>query len=216
MSTTNTVIARLHIVITALVLAAPVCAVAQQPAQDTTRKPPVRVDSARATTPRVAAPRPVAPAPAIDTMGPRPELRPPLSPKKAFLYSLLLPGYSQSVLGRNRAGALEMAFEAVALSMVRISAADVREARRFLADSVPVSYVNAAGALQTVYQRTIYTQALLRSRRAHLEDWIAVLVGNHLFSAADAFVAANLWDLPTEVSLRATPHGADLALSVPW
>jgi len=223
MSTTNALTAPLRLVIMALAFAVPVWADAQQPAQDTTHKAPARGDSARADTSRVPAParvvapmRPVASAPSIDTLGPRPELRPPLSPKKAFLYSLMLPGYSQSVLGRNRAGAIEMAFEAVALSMVRISAADVREARRFMADSVPVSYVDDAGGPQVLYQRTIYTPALLRSRRAHLEDWIAVLVGNHLFSAADAFVAANLWDLPTEVSLRATPRGADVALTVPW
>jgi len=161
-----------------------------------------RVDSAR--------------APVIDTAGPRPELKPPLSPRRAFLYSLLVPGYAQSVLGRNRAGALEMTFEAVALTMVRISAADVREARRMRADSIPVSFVDATGAPSIRYEPTIYTEGLIRSRRAHLEDWIAVLVGNHLFSAADAFVAANLWDLPVEVSASASRRTADVTLSLRW
>jgi hypothetical protein len=152
----------------------------------------------------------------IDTAGPRPELKPPLSPRRAFLSSLLVPGYAQSVLGRNRAGALEMAFEAVALTMVRISAADVREARRMRADSIPVSFVDATGAPRVRYEPTIYTEGLIRSRRAHLEDWIAVLVGNHLFSAADAFVAANLWDLPVEVSASASRRSADVAFSLRW
>jgi hypothetical protein len=152
----------------------------------------------------------------VDTLGVRPELKPPLSPRRAFLYSLLLPGYGQSVLGRNRAGALEMAFEAVALTMVRISAADVREAKRMRADSIPVSFVDESGTPHITFQRTIYTSALIRSRRSHLEDWLAVLIGNHLFSGADAFVAANLWDLPTEISVHTSGRSVDVALSVPW
>ena len=80
----------------------------------------------------------------LDTAGPRPELRAPLSPKRAFLYSLLLPGYSQSVLGRHRAGALQLAFEAASIVMIRQSVADVREARRMQADSITVSFVDAA------------------------------------------------------------------------
>jgi len=154
--------------------------------------------------------------PAVDTAGPRPEIKPPLSPRRAFLYSLLVPGYAQSVLGRNRAGALEMAFEAVALAMVRVSAADVREARRMRADSIPVSFVDATGAPRIRFEPTIYTEGLIRSRRAHLEDWIAVLIGNHLFSGADAFVAANLWDLPAEVSASASRTSASVALTVAW
>ncbi|HMC54925.1 MAG TPA: hypothetical protein VKH19_07135 [Gemmatimonadaceae bacterium] len=160
--------------------------------------------------------RRVIPIPSVDTAGPRPEIKPPLSPRRAFLYSLLVPGYAQSVLGRNRAGALEMTFEAVALAMVRISAADVHEARRMRADSIPVSFVDATGAPRIRYEPTIYTEGLIRSRRAHLEDWIAVLIGNHLFSGADAFVAANLWDLPAEVSASASRTSARVAFTVLW
>src|SRR5687767_5728609 len=82
----------------------------------------------------------------IDTSGPSPELQPPLSPRRAFIYSLFLPGYAQSVLDRHRAGAVQLAFEAASLVMIRISAADVREARRMLADSIPVSFVDASGS----------------------------------------------------------------------
>ena len=109
-----------------------------------------------------------------------------------------------------------MTFEAVALAMVRISAADVHEARRMRADSIPVSFVDATGAPRIRYEPTIYTEGLIRSRRAHLEDWIAVLIGNHLFSGADAFVAANLWDLPAEVSASASRTSARVAFTVLW
>ena len=155
-------------------------------------------------------------ATAVDTAGPRPELKPPISPKGAFLYSLALPGYSQSILGRNRAGSLQLAFEALAIAMIRISAADVREARRTVADSIPVSFVSADGLPAIRYQRTPFTSSLVRSRQSHLEDWIAVLMANHLFSAADGYVAALLWDLPAEIALNATPRSAGLALSFRW
>jgi len=155
------------------------------------------------------------PAP-VDTSGPRPERQPPLSPRRAFTYSLLMPGYAQSVLGRNRAGTLQLAFEAAAFIMIRQSAADVSEARRAVADSVPVSFVNDAGLPEIRYARTPFPSSLIRSRTSHLEDWIAVLIANHLFSAADAYVASLLWDLPAEVALRAEPRSAGLAIRFRW
>lgn len=153
---------------------------------------------------------------AVDTAGPRPEMRPPLSPRRAFLYSLLLPGYAQSVLGRPRAGALQVAFEATALVMIQVSISDIREARRNLADSIPVSFVNAEGEPDIRFVRTQFSSALLRSRQSHLEDWIAVLAANHLFSGADAYVAALLWDLPAEVEVRAAPGSASFAVRLRW
>ena len=152
----------------------------------------------------------------VDTAGPRPELQPPLSPRRAFLYSLLMPGYSQSVLGRHRAGALQLVFEAAAIVMIRQSAADVREARRNLADSIPVAFVNELGRPEIRFERTPFSSSLLRSRRSHLEDWIAVLFANHLFSAADAYVASLLWDLPAEVQADARHGETRLGLRVAW
>jgi hypothetical protein len=152
----------------------------------------------------------------VDTVGPRPEILPPISPRRAFLYSLFLPGYSQSILGRNRAGSMQLAFEAVSLTMIRISAADVREARRTVADSIPVSFVNSEGQPSIRFERTPFSSSLLRSRRSRLEDWIAVLMANHLFSAADGYVSALLWDLPAEVAATATPHATTLALKIGW
>lgn len=152
----------------------------------------------------------------IDTVAVVAERKPPLSPPRAFLYSLAIPGYSQSVLGRHRAGALQVAFEAVAIVMVRMSAADLREARRNLADSVIVSFVDADGDPAIVKVRGPWTSELVRARRAHVEDWIAIWAANHLFSALDAFVAAHLWDLPAEVALTATPRSTGLALKLHW
>lgn len=174
-------------------------------------------ETAAAQQPAAPAARPDTNRAVSDTVGPRPELKPPLSPRRAFLYSLLVPGYSQSVLGRNRTGAIQIAFETAALIMIRQSAADLREARRNVADSIIVSYVDDSGRPAVRWEATPFSRSLVRSRESHLEDWIAVLAANHLFSAADAYVAALLWDLPAEVALRAEPRrSVSLALRLSW
>lgn len=144
-------------------------------------------------------------------------LRPPISPRRAFFYSFLVPGYSQAVLGRHKSGALILLFEGICLSMLRESAADVREARRTAGDTVVLSWVDQSGGATRVTQTAPrFTEDDVRSRRRHEEDWIALLIANHLFAGADAYVAANLWDLPTQLSLRPTAGGATVVASLSW
>jgi hypothetical protein len=143
--------------------------------------------------------------------------RPPLSPRRAFLTSLVLPGYAQAVLGRPNAAALFILTEAVGLLMVRETTTELRQARRLQADSVPVYFVNpTTGVPDTVYGQGRYSSALVRSRRAHLEDWIAALVANHVIAGADAFVAAHLWDVPIQVGFRSADGSAELAARYRW
>jgi hypothetical protein len=141
--------------------------------------------------------------------------KPPLSPRRAFLYSLALPGYSQSVLNRPTAGALFVLTESIALVMLRESSADLRQARRFQTDSlVTIGVDPQTGA--SVTQVSGYSQRLVDVRRGHVEDWIAFLLANHLFAAADAYVAAHLWDLPTQISVESRPTGAAVAARLRW
>jgi hypothetical protein len=143
--------------------------------------------------------------------------KPPLSPRRAFLYSLAVPGYSQSVLNRPTAGALFVLTESIALVMLRESAAELRQARRFLTDSLVVIGYDASGSTSTpITQASAYNQRLVDVRRGHVEDWIAFIVANHLFAAADAYVAAHLWDLPTQISVESRPSGAVVAAKVHW
>ncbi|HKH93103.1 MAG TPA: hypothetical protein VKA54_14955 [Gemmatimonadaceae bacterium] len=143
--------------------------------------------------------------------------KPPLSPRRAFLYSLALPGYAQSVLNRPTAGALFVLTESIALVMLRESAADLRQARRFLTDSlVVIGYETSGTTVTPITQVSAYNQRLVDIRRGHVEDWIAFIVANHLFSAADAYVAAHLWDLPTQISVESRPTGAVVAAKVHW
>jgi hypothetical protein len=141
--------------------------------------------------------------------------QPPLSPRQAFLYSLALPGYSQAVLRRPTAGALFVLTESIAIAMLRESSAELREARRFQTDSlVTIGFDPASGA--EIKQASAYTQRLVEVRRSHVEDWIAFLIANHLFAAADAYVGAHLWDLPTQISIESRPAGTVVAAKLRW
>jgi hypothetical protein len=141
---------------------------------------------------------------------------PPVSPRGAFLSSFLLPGYGQSKLGRNKAAAAFAFVEAMSIVMIRESAADVHEARRTVDDTVIVSYATDTTASQIIVPR--YAGTEVHTRLAHVEDWIALLIANHLFSAADAFVAAHLWDVPSRLGIHLSPRagGAALTGSIRW
>lgn len=143
-------------------------------------------------------------------------LKPPISPRRAFAYSFFAPGYGQSVLGRHRAAVAFMLVESISLVMIRESGADVHEARRMANDTVVVSYVDAFGNPAATTSAPRFSDKEIRTREAHVEDWAALLVANHLFAGADAFVAAHLWDIPVRLALRAAPHGAALTAAVKW
>lgn len=149
------------------------------------------------------------------TRGPRAEIRPPLSPGRSFAYSFLVPGYAQTVLGRPRASALFIAFEAVAVTMLRQAQFDLRQARNAGLDSVVVSWWDpATQQAAKVLRPSPYSATLVRSRRAHVEDWVAAIIANHLFSGLDAYVAANLWDVPAELAVHPTATGANIGVNL--
>lgn len=56
----------------------------------------------------------------------------------------------------------------------------------------------------------------VRARRAHLEDWIAVVVFNHLFAGADAYVAANLADFDANVQVSSTERRLGVRARLAW
>ncbi len=158
---------------------------------------------------------------------------PLVSPRRAALSSLFVPGLGQSALERGQAGALFVFVEALSITMMQKSIADLREAKRFENDSITLGYSLSRGSAEGVRCReglapsfrpiesrprpnpppetdtlyavvcpTRWTTELVEARRTHVEDWVALLVFNHLISAADAFVAAHLWDLPDRVRVN--------------
>ncbi len=156
---------------------------------------------------------------------------PPLSPRRAFLSSLLVPGYAQARLERPVTSALFFAVEAAGVVMLRKSLDDLRIARRFEGDSIVVRWELDPESGEPVIDPETgervpaevipgrFTPELVRARRTHVEDWIAVLVFNHLLSGADAFVSAHLWDVPAGVSLGVAPTprgGTAVVASIRW
>ncbi len=137
--------------------------------------------------------------------------KPPMSPRRAFLTSLMLPGYAQTVFGRDRAAMLFTVIEITSIGMARKSAMDLAEAKAFRYDSVVVTYkvdpVTGVAAIDpktglpvpATWLASRYTPDLVKARKTHYEDWIAAIIFNHLFSGADAYVAANLWDFNANI-----------------
>ncbi len=179
-----------------------------------------QIDSVRAGIQRpVTAVPDLAPSPSRRRPTAAPDsLGPPITPRRAFLLSLLVPGAGQAKLDRGTAGGMFFLIEVSALVLVHRSAEDYRIARRFSGDSIPLRYtVNATTGLPVLgtdnrpqvaaWSVPRYDDAYVRTRRLHYEDWLAVMIFNHLFAGADAFVAAQLWDLPAKVAVRQSPGG---------
>ncbi len=166
--------------------------------------PPLLVSPDTAT--RQVTSQPSAPAPPA-----RPGLHAPVSAKTAFFSSLLVPGLGQARLDRSYAGALFFVTEMVSVYRLRQAAIDLHYAQKHSHDSTLVTQSYAPDSLgQPTFDSTgtpipatfayaRYDSARVGARKTHLEDWEAALAFNHLISAADAFVAAQLWDLPAHI-----------------
>jgi hypothetical protein len=136
-----------------------------------------------------------------------------MSPRRAFLTSLVLPGYAQTVFGRQKAAMLFAVVEVGAIGMARKASQALGEAKALARDSVVDTYqidpVTGLAVLDPVTRQPIpetwvasrFTPDRVRARRTHYEDWIAAIVFNHLIAGADAYVAANLWDFRTSVNV---------------
>jgi len=151
----------------------------------------------------------------------------PISPRRAFVSSFLLPGYAQARLDRPTASAVFFGIEAASVLMLGKTLHDLRVAKRFRADSVPLTYeLDESGSIErdeagmpivATWAPGRYSEALVRSRRLQVEDWIAAIVFNHLFAGAEAFVSAHLWDVPAALSVRPTAGGGTaVSASLRW
>lgn len=143
-------------------------------------------------------------------------LEPPISPRRAFFYSLAVPGLAQARLNRPLVGAGFFLVEALAIGILHRSVDDLRIARAYETDSVPLRYAVDANTGQAQvdpqgnpvvaqWGQSYYNKDLTRARRLQVEDWSAILLFNHLIAGAEAFVGAQLWDLAERVKLRAAP-----------
>jgi hypothetical protein len=129
------------------------------------------------------------------------------------VFSLLAPGSAQTILGRTNTAAMFLLVELASLAMITETSANLREARRLVTDSVYLG-VDASG--RRVLGPPVFPRSLLRSRQTQVEDWIAVLLANHLFAGADAFVASHLWDVTAEVGDPVPERRMSLRMKLRW
>ena len=115
---------------------------------------------------------------------------PPVTPGGAFLRSVLIPGWGQARVGRNVTGGIFLLWEGVCATMVW----------------------KAQWQLNYARERGKWVASHTQER----EDWIVLLVFNHLLAGAEAYVSANLYDFPAALKLRTLPGGrTGVGLSVP-
>ena len=127
-------------------------------------------------------------APARRTIGDSLALR--TSPMNAFWRSFLLPGWGQAKLGRKLTAGLFIAWEGVTLGM-----------------SLKTRH-------ELAYLRRTDSERAEDKRREH-EDWVVLLVFNHLLAGLEAYVSAHLSDFPADLKLESVPGGVGGSVSVP-
>ena len=150
-----------------------------------------------------------------------------VSPGRAFLRAVLLPGWGHASIGSYGRGAFYFAAQTSTVwTLIRTrarlrSAKDARDLRR--------SEVAAALAAQGVSDRAEVeiaqdadaavsaSEGLVRARGQQFEDWLAFGLFMVFLSGADAFVSTHLRDFPEpiEMEIRAAEGGVEVGLSVP-
>ncbi|MGH7644910.1 MAG: hypothetical protein ACREMR_04930 [Gemmatimonadales bacterium] len=113
-----------------------------------------------------------------------------IKPLDAFWRSLVLPGWGQARAGRHVAGAMFVAWEGVTIAMTV-------KAKRELAYMEEIGSGNVEG------------------KRQEVQDWLVLLIFNHLMAGAEAFVSAHLQDFPEDLKLQAIPAGVGVSLPLP-
>ena len=113
-----------------------------------------------------------------------------IKPVDALWRSLLIPGWGQAATGRNMAGAAFAVWEGVTIMMT-------------------------ARAVQEKHYMEETGSANVASKDQQIQDWVVLLIFNHLFAAAEAYVAAHLMDFPKELQIRAGPGGAGIGVTLP-
>jgi len=133
---------------------------------------------------------------------------PPIRPKTALFRSLLVPGWGQASLDRGTAGATYFALEAGSIAMLIFAKKELAVAKRAARDS---TFLN-----DSTFGPPPELAARVRVRRSQVEDWAALIFFTHLFSAADAFVSAHLWDVRVQVHGGQEMRSAGVTATIPW
>jgi hypothetical protein len=113
-----------------------------------------------------------------------------VGPVGALWRSMLLPGWGQAATGRHVTGALFVVWEGTTMYMTL-------KARQ------EANFLEAAGLPNQ------------NAKRQEVQDWMVLWGFNHLFSGAEAYVAAHLRDFPRDLKVRAIPGGVGVSIPLP-
>ena len=120
-----------------------------------------------------------------------------MSPRGAFLRSLVLPGWGQAYVGAHTRGAVYFSLVGGSLWMTYVARRQLEDAR------AEQEHLRAAGILPDDEGDSGFVEA----RGRHFEDWVALSVFLMFFSGADAYVAAYLADFDERIGVWPGPEG---------
>ncbi|MQA89113.1 MAG: hypothetical protein GEU90_02580 [Gemmatimonas sp.] len=130
---------------------------------------------------------------------------PPVSPRGAFLRSLVLPGWGQAHVGAYGRGAVYFTLTSSSLWMTWVARRELEDAR------AEQDRLREPGAIEGE-DDTEFVQA----RARQFEDWAALTVFLMFFSGADAYVAAYLSDFDERIGVQRGPDGSlQLQVNIP-
>ncbi|HTK56306.1 MAG TPA: hypothetical protein VL295_05735 [Gemmatimonadales bacterium] len=109
-------------------------------------------------------------------------VRRPTTPMGAMFRSFLIPGWGQAVYGRKVTAGIMIGFEGLSLGMLLKVHSEM--------DQIPAS-----------------DTLRLSNKRQERQDWMTVLIFNHLMSGLEAYVSSHLYDFPGDLEIRALPGG---------
>lgn len=143
-------------------------------------------------------------------------------PGKAFLRSMIVPGWGQFSVGAWTRGTLFAALQGTSYYMLfktnsRLNKAEERlDDRTTLVRDSLVALDDTVNLENRIEDLTAPQRSLVSSRERHLQDWITYTIFFTLASGVDAFVAAHLADFPARIGTERQADGAlQLKVSVP-
>lgn len=133
------------------------------------------------------------------SVAPEVEVGPPVSPRGAFLRSLVLPGWGQAYVGSPSRGAVYFAMASGSVWMSYVARRQLQDARQ------QQDWLRSAPGLD--FDPTIDSE-FVQARARHFEDWVALSLFLFFFSGADAYVAAYLADFDERMGVRPGADGS--------
>ncbi len=171
-------------------------------------------------------PRTSLPAPALDDLG-----LDPVTPRGAFLRSLVFPGWGQMASGAQARGAFYVGVQGGSYWMLGRTLLRQRQAIRFrdqvegeiMADLMlrGVEQPDSLTFLARQDPRYVQRDSLVDLRGDQVEDWIALSIFLAFLSATDALVSSHMARFPEPLGITPSaarrPDGSlELRLEVPW